>query len=291
MVRRSAPAKINLYLHIIGRRADGYHLLDSLVAFAAIGDVLEVRPAAELTLAIKGPFARSLPAAGNNLVMRAARSLTAAVGVRDGAAMVLEKHLPVAAGLGGGSADAAAALRALVELWRLNPGEDELRALSLALGADVPACLAGRGVFVGGIGEAIAPAPPLPPTYLVLAHPGVRAETGRVFAAFRGQTSPPARFDEAPTSAAALADALIGRRNDLQGTAQAMVPVISEVLRDLGRQQGCLLARMSGSGPTCFGLFAEDRAAAKAAAACRAAHPGWWVVSAPLIEAIDSTRP
>ncbi len=287
-IRRAAPAKVNLYLHVTGRRADGYHLLDSLVAFAAVGDVLEVRPEADLTLAISGPFARSLAADGDNLVLRAARSLARVGGVRQGAAILLEKHLPVAAGLGGGSADAAAALRALVELWRLSPSEDELRALALALGADVPACLAGRAVFVGGIGEAITPAPVLPPAYLVLAHPGVRAETAKVYAAFRGKLSPPGRFEGAPASAAALAEELMGRRNDLQAAARAMAPVISEVLRALGRLPGCLLARMSGSGAACFGLFADEGAAVEAAAACRAAHPGWWVVAAPLIDAIES---
>ena len=288
MVRRAAPAKINLYLHLIGKRADGYHLLDSLVAFADVGDVLEVRPAAGLTLAISGPFAKSVPDDVDNMVMRAARSLAAAGGVREGAAIALKKHLPVSAGLGGGSADAAAALLALAELWRLRPGEDGLKDLGLALGADVPACLAGRVVYVGGIGEAIAPAPALPRAQLVLANPGVAVDTARVFAAHRGMMSGPGRFDHAPATAAALAEALISRRNDLQAPAEAIAPVISEVLSALEAQPGCLLARLSGSGASCFGLFAEERAAAEAAEACRAAHPGWWVVATPLIDSISS---
>ena len=290
MVRRGAPAKINLYLHLTGKRADGYHLIDSLVAIVAVGDVLEVRPAADLTLAVSGPFAPSVPRDGDNLVMRAARSLAADGDVREGAAITLNKQLPVSAGLGGGSADAAAALRALAELWRLSPDEDDLCALGLALGADVPACLAGRTVYVGGIGEEIAPAPSLPPAYLLLANPLVPVETGRVFAAFEGKMSRPGRFDEPLASAAALADVLVSRHNDLQAPAGKIAPVISEVLRALARQPGCLLARLSGSGATSFGLFAEESAAAAAAIACRAAHPDWWLAAAPLIDANEIAR-
>lgn len=282
-IRRLAPAKINLYLHLTGKRADGYHLLDSLVAFAAVGDVLEVRPARRLSVAVRGPFARSLGDVADNLVMRAARALAAAGGVSAGASLALDKRLPVAAGLGGGSSDAAAALRALGDLWRLDLGDDELARLGLGLGADVPACLAGRTVFVGGIGEEIAPAPDLPPLHVVLANPGVAAETREVYAAFAGAPSAPARFRRPPRSAAALAKALSERRNDLEAAATTIAPVVPEVLRALAGQRGCLLARMSGSGTTCFGLFAERAAAARAAAEMRAAHPAWWVEAAAVL--------
>jgi len=283
VVRRDAPAKINLYLHVTGKRGDGYHLLDSLVAFAAVGDALEVRPAAALSLAVSGPFAAAAGDDDGNLVMRAARALGAAAGVGAGARISLDKRLPMAAGLGGGSADAAATLRALVELWQLTTDEDELRRLGLSLGADVPACLAGQAVFVSGIGEAVAPAQALPPAHVVLVNPGTPAPTGAVFAAWGGEPSAPGRFAERPTSAPELARLLARRRNDLEGPAAAMVPAITRVLRGLEEQPGCLLARMSGSGATCFGLFAESDAAAAAAAATGALDPGWWVVAAPLI--------
>ena len=283
VVRRDAPAKINLYLHVVGKRADGYHLLDSLVAFAAVGDALEVGPAAALSLAVSGPFASLVTDDDGNLVMRAARALAAAAGVEAGARMSLEKRLPVAAGLGGGSADAAAALRALVELWGLAINEDQLRALGLSLGADVPACLAGQTVFVSGVGEKVAPAQKLPPVDVVLVNPGPPAPTGEVFAALRGAPSGPGRFAETPTSASQLAGLLASRRNDLERPAAAMVPAIGRVLRLLEDQPGCLLARMSGSGATCFGIFPEARAAQAAAAATRALQPEWWVAVAPLI--------
>jgi 4-diphosphocytidyl-2-C-methyl-D-erythritol kinase len=282
VVRRDAPAKINLYLHVVGKRADGYHLLDSLVAFAAVGDSLEVRPAAALSLAVSGPFASLVADDDGNLVMRAARALAAAAGVETGARMSLEKRLPVAAGLGGGSADAAATLRALVELWGLATDEDQLRALGVSLGADVPACLAGQTVFVSGVGEKVAPAQKLPPVDVVLVNPGPPAPTGEVFAALRGVPSGPGRFAETPASASELAGLLASRRNDLERPAAAMVPAIGRVLRLLEAQPGCLLARMSGSGATCFGMFGEARAAEAGAAATRALHPEWWVAVAPL---------
>jgi 4-diphosphocytidyl-2-C-methyl-D-erythritol kinase len=287
VVRRDAPAKINLYLHVTGKRGDGYHLLDSLVAFAAVGDSLEVRPAAALSLAVSGPFAALVGdddgKPDGNLVMRAARVLGAAAGVAAGARISLDKRLPVAAGLGGGSADAAATLRALVELWELTTGEDELRRLGLSLGADVPACLAGQTVFVGGVGEAVAPAQALPPAHVVLVNPGAPVPTGEVFAAFGGASSPSGRFAETPASVPDLARLLARRRNDLEEPAVAMVPAIAQVLRLIEAQPGCLLARMSGSGATCFGLFAAAAAAAAAAATTRARHPEWWVAAAPLI--------
>lgn len=281
-----APAKVNLWLHVLGRRADGYHLIDSLVAFAEIGDSLTAAPADELSLVLDGPFAASLPGPEDNLVLRAARLLAEAAGVAAGARLALTKRLPVASGIGGGSADAAAALRALARLWRLDLPEAELMALGLRLGADLPVCFAGRASVMGGIGETIAPVPPLPPAPVLLVNPGVELATAAVFAA-RAVRAPafsaaPARWPDAPAHAAELAARLAPTRNDLTAAAVALAPAVGEALALVSGQPGCLLSRMSGSGATCFGLFEEAAAAAASAAAIRAARPGWWVAATRL---------
>jgi 4-diphosphocytidyl-2-C-methyl-D-erythritol kinase len=271
-----APAKVNLTLHVTGRRADGYHLLDSLVAFAGVGDRLRASPAPVLTLAVTGPRAAGVPADEGNLVWRAARLVDPAAG----AAIVLDKHLPAAAGLGGGSSDAAAAVRALSRLW----GRPLPQPAALAvLGADVPVCLAARPARMGGVGEVLAPVPPLPPVWAVLANPGVAVPTPAVFAALE-------RRDGAPMpaalprlrDAAELAAWLRTMRNDLEAPAIRLRPVIARVSAALAAQPGCLIARMSGSGATCFGLFPDPLHARAAAAALAAAEPGWWVADAPL---------
>jgi 4-diphosphocytidyl-2-C-methyl-D-erythritol kinase len=270
----AAPAKVNLYLHVTGRRDDGYHLLDSLVVFAGIGDTLSAEPAESLSLRVAGRFAAGLAAEADNLVLRAARMLAAEAGVAAAAHLVLEKHLPVASGIGGGSADAAAALRLLCRLWRLSPDPAVLARLAAGLGADVPVCLAGRSARMGGVGERLAPAPALPACGIVLINPGVAVATAEVFRARRCAWSLPATLPAAWTDAAAMAADLRGLRNDLQPAAVALRPVIGEVVAALAATPGCLLARMSGSGATCFGLFADRDAAERAAAAVR--RPGWW---------------
>lgn len=279
-----APAKLNLYLHVVGRRPDGYHLLDSLVAFADIGDELEARPAPHWSLRVTGPFAGALEAApDDNLVSRAAHRLAARLGRPAAAAMTLVKNLPVASGIGGGSSDAAATLRALVDLWGVAPDAVDLPALAAELGADVPVCLAARTAWLGGIGEDVALAPPLPPTHVVLANPGAALSTPAVFKARRGPFSVPARFDEPAQDAAALARLLATKRNDLTAPAIELVPAIGHVLDALAREDGALLARMSGSGATCFALFAEAAAADAAAQRLRARQPGWWVAAGRLL--------
>lgn len=287
-----APAKINLWLHVLGRRPDGYHLLDSLVAFAEIGDTLTAAPADGFSLVLDGRFAASLPVGDENLVLRAARLLAAETGTRAGVRFVLTKRLPVASGLGGGSADAAAALRALARLWRLDLDAGVLAALALRLGADVPVCLAGHAAFVGGIGEAIEPAPALPKAPLLLVNPGMGLATAAVFraradggAAF-GEAAP--RWISAPADAAALAASLAGTSNDLTDAACRLAPAIRDVLSALAALPGCLLARMSGSGATCFGLFASMQAAEAGAAALSAARPGWWIAPTALCGAAAS---
>lgn len=278
-VAEFAPAKVNLCLHVTGRRADGYHLLDSLVVFAETGDTVRAAPAAALTLACAGPFGAEVPAGEDNLVLRAARAFAAP---GRGAALRLDKHLPPASGIGGGSSDAAAAVRAVRRLAGADPLAADPAAL-LALGADVPVCLAARPARMAGIGERLTPAPPLPLAWLVLANPRVEVPTRQVFAALARRENPPlpvlpARFADA----ADLAGWLGRTRNDLEAPAQALAPVIAAVAAALAARPGCLLARMSGSGATCFGLFAAAAAAQDAAAALAEAHPAWWVAAAAL---------
>lgn len=277
-VTEAAPAKINLYLHVLGRRPDGYHRLDSLVTFADFGDELRAEPADDLSLRISGPFAPELTGNTDNLVLKAARLLAADRGAR----LTLAKNLPVAAGLGGGSADAAAALRALRALWTLDVPGAALAALAFRLGADVPVCLAGRTTFVGGAGEDLAPAPQLPPAGVVLVNPGHELRTAEVFAAREGPFSGAGRFDSPPRDAAALAGVLTTRRNDLEPAAIRLVPAVEAVLAGLRASPGCRLARMSGSGATCFGLY-DDRAAANQAAAWLGERERtWWIKAAVL---------
>jgi len=272
-----AAAKVNLYLHVTGRRADGYHLLDSLVAFANIGDRLSAEPAARVSLRVSGPEAAGLAGLGDdNLVLRAARLLGEHTGITTGAALFLEKNLPIAAGVGGGSSDAAAALRALVALWRVSIDDATLCRLGAALGADLPVCLHGRTAWVGGIGDQIEAARELPEAGILLANPRRELLTARVFSARRGPYSDDGRFAPMPADACGLAEALMPRRNDLSGAAIGLVPEIGEVLDRLRRLPGALIARMSGSGATCFALFPDRSAAADARSALAAAEPLWW---------------
>jgi 4-diphosphocytidyl-2-C-methyl-D-erythritol kinase len=280
-LRVPAPAKLNLYLHVIGRRADGYHLLDSLVAFASVHDTVTVEACDSLTLTVRGPFAPALAAEPDNLALQAARLLAREAAIPPNARIVLEKRVPVASGIGGGSADAAATLKALAALWGLALRIEDMMALALKLGADVPMCFFGRAAFVGGIGEALAPAPHLPQAALLLVNPGIHVPTAGVFQARTGAYSAAGRFAEAPRDAARLAALLAERRNDLTEPACRMHPEIGTVLRALADAHGCLLARMSGSGATCFGLFAEEAAAEEAGVTL--SRPGWWVVPARLI--------
>jgi 4-diphosphocytidyl-2-C-methyl-D-erythritol kinase len=269
-----APAKVNLSLHVTGRRADGYHLLDSLVVFAGVGDRVSAELADDVSLAVTGPMAAGLSGEGDNLVLRAARVM--GVAARIG----LEKVLPVSSGIGGGSADAAATLRLLARLsGRALPGAAEV----LALGADVPVCLAGRAVRMTGIGEGLGAVPALPPAWLVLANPMVAVSTPAVFRALgRADNAPMPREVPRMRGAAELAAFVSMQRNDLEVPAMVVQPVIGRVKAALSAQPGCMVARMSGSGATCFGLFADPLAAHAAARAIRAAEPGWWVADAPL---------
>ncbi|GGH42967.1 4-(cytidine 5'-diphospho)-2-C-methyl-D-erythritol kinase [Frigidibacter albus] len=275
-----APAKVNLALHVTGQRADGYHLLDSLVVFADVGDRLTAEAADDLTLQVTGPRAEGVPTGPENLVLRAARLLDPSRGAR----LTLDKHLPAAAGIGGGSSDAAAALRVLARLWELPLPAAEATAV---LGADVPVCLDARPRRMAGIGDQLSDVPPLPPAWLVLVNPGVPVSTPAVFRALDRKDGAPMPEVPACTDAATFAAFLLGLRNDLEPPARALQPQVSEVLAALGAQTGCLLARMSGSGATCFGLFAAEAPARGAAAALAAAAAGWWVQAARMLPAPD----
>jgi 4-diphosphocytidyl-2-C-methyl-D-erythritol kinase len=279
----TAPAKVNLYLHVTGRRDDGYHLLDSLVVFAGIGDTLRAEPAATLSLRLDGPFAAMLAGQPDNLVLRAARALATATRTARGAALCLEKRLPVASGIGGGSADAAATLRLLCRLWELPVDAGTLSRLAEQLGADVPVCLRGRPARMQGIGERLETAPALPACGILLVNPGVALSTADVFRARQGPWSTPAPLPSAWRTASALARDLGEFRNDLQPAAVRLRPVIGSVLAALGTSPNCLLARMSGSGATCFGLYPDIHAARRAADTLP--DPAWWRWSGALLPA------
>lgn len=291
----AAPAKLNLYLHVVGRRPDGYHRLDSLVTFTTLHDTVWARSAERLTLSVAGPFASALAGRDDNLVLHAAERLADRCGLVPRAEIGLIKRLPVAAGLGGGSADAAATLRVLTALWQVDVNEADLRALGLGLGADVPVCLEARPAYVGGIGEEIAPAPTLAPAGVVLANPMRPLSTRRVFSNLRGAFSRAARIGDAEgdpaATPAALAAVLERRHNDLSAAAIGIAPEVEEVLGALSSSPGCLLARMSGSGATCFGLYEGLEAARAAAGPLAAARPGWWVKATALALDARSIRP
>jgi 4-diphosphocytidyl-2-C-methyl-D-erythritol kinase len=283
--RRFAPAKVNLFLHVGDKRPDGYHNLVSLIAFADTGDWLEVREARRLSLAITGPYAEALKDEADNLVLRAARELDVWAEERghktSPVEIVLEKNLPIAAGIGGGSSDAAAVLHLLAEHWALPIPIDELESIGKALGADVPVCLRGCPTLVSGMGEILGPAPELPPFSLVLVNPGIEVPTRRIFntISVRSGTVPPP-FPPRFETARAFAMFLDGLFNDLAAPAKAIAPVIMGAESALVATEGCLIARMSGSGATCVGLYERDEDAVAAAEKIAQANPHWWVKAA-----------
>ncbi|MCW6507131.1 4-(cytidine 5'-diphospho)-2-C-methyl-D-erythritol kinase [Lichenifustis flavocetrariae] len=279
-----APAKINLSLHILGRRDDGYHELESLVAFAGSGDVLSLDPGPALSLTVAGPTAAAAGSDNDNLVLRAARELADRVPRLTLGSFRLTKLLPVAAGIGGGSSDAAAALRLLAEANGLPLDDARLFAAAQATGADVPVCLRPRARMMRGIGERLGDDLILAPLVALLVNPGVKLETRHVFGriglqpgqAHHGAVHPELAPD---LSTEALLARLRRARNDMEDAAGVLAPVIGDVLAVLGAARGCRLARMSGSGATCFGLFDSCRAAARAMQVIRRDHPGWWIKS------------
>ncbi len=274
MPRETAHAKVNLALHVRARRVDGYHEIESLFAFAEDGDVLEADRRADggIDLTIDGPFGAGLDAGADNLVWKAATALRAMDGKGQGASLRLTKNLPVASGIGGGSADAAATLRLLCRLWAIAPNTETLHAIALALGSDVPACLASRTQYVGGRGEAldICDLPGLAGMPMLLVNPGVPLSTAPVFAGWD-------RIDRGALVADDL-DGVFEGRNDLESAAIALAPSIAQVLAALREQAGVVIARMSGSGATCFALFGKEEERSDAALALRVTQPDWWIM-------------
>jgi 4-diphosphocytidyl-2-C-methyl-D-erythritol kinase len=276
-MQRTAPAKINLYLHITGKRADGYHQLETLVVFADAGDVLRVTPSESLTLTVTGEFSAEAGSGAENLVLRAAEALRAATGIRAGAALALEKNLPVGAGLGGGSADAAAALKLLMNHWAVILPEAQLMKIASALGADVPICLAGAPLIARGAGEEISlPAAPLPELSLVLVYPRTPLATKDVFARYRMErqiATPALDFSSAEKFRMSLAPA----RNQLQPVAISLLPEVAEVLLALETAPQARLVRMTGSGSACFAITDDAENAHHLAQYLTQRYPHWWV--------------
>lgn len=286
VLSEAAPAKVNLALHVIGRRADGYHELESLVVFVDVVDEISVRLAKADRLGVSGPFAAATGNSESNLVMRAVRAFRNRWPDRlpDGLEIELTKNLPVAAGIGGGSADAAAMLRLLARMGDGDVPLAELQKIALALGADVPMCLLSQPSEVRGVGEIVHRLRGFPPTHLVLVNSLVPVATADVFRRLESRTNPPMPALPQPlTRPAQLGLWLAETRNDLEPAAVALVPAIGELLREMRVLDGCALARMSGSGGTVFGLFGSAAQAHQAAHEMRARYPDYWVAAAPAI--------
>lgn len=278
-----APAKINLYLHVTGKRADGYHLLDSLVVFATQGDeacdILTLTPSSDFSLTFSGPYGTALSAedVGNNLVTRVLEKAAAALHTTCPFHIHLEKRLPLASGIGGGSADAAAALRAAARLWDVPFDHPALLMAAASVGADIPACLFSTPLFFGGIGDEIARVASLPSLAMVLVNPGIPLPTAPVFKARQGDFTSLPRLQPMPQAGHDLVHALRGYRNDLEAPARSLCAAIDDVLASLHAAEGCLLARLSGSGATCFGLFDDAVKAEAAAHTLRRQIREWWI--------------
>lgn len=273
MIEEAAPAKLNLALHVRARRPDGYHELETLFAFVADGDTIRLDPAGPAGLTITGPFARGLVGEGDNLVLRAERLFAEWIKPVPRAAIELVKRLPVASGIGGGSADAAATLRALARAHGVATDDARLFECAAALGSDVPACLLGRAAVGRGRGERLEPLPALPPMPVLLVNPGMPVSTAAVFARWDG-------VDRGPIGAGGALESALAGRNDLEPPARAIAPVVADVLALLAAQPGVKLARMSGSGATCFAMFDDGDACHGAAAALDGR--GWWCLETAL---------
>ena len=277
-----APAKLNLYLHVTGRRADGYHLLKSLIVFAAdVYDLVEITPSDTLSLTVTGPFAHQIDREPreSNLAVRAVQGAARLAGQDDRLAVRLLKNIPAGAGLGGGSADAAAAIRACEQLWQIALPQPARSQLLQSLGADVPVCDRALASFAAGIGEDLSPAPPVPPFHVLLLWPGVGVSTRDVF------SKRPPDFSQSSVALPAVCDfgdllkMLRQTRNDLEETAISICPLIGEAKQALLETAGCMFTRMTGSGSAVFGIFETPEACESARAAIKRRYPGWWAAS------------
>lgn len=285
VIREQARAKVNLTLHVLGKRPDGYHELESLVVFADLCDWLSFAPAAEDRLSLEGPFSGAVD--GENLVLKAKRAVAGWLNREIYGDFLLEKHIPVAAGLGGGSSDAAAAIRILLKAYAGPAAAEGFIAKAAAVGADVPVCLYNRAAWMRGLGERVTPAANVAALPAILVNPRIKVSTAEVFkhlnaAPFRPDEAPPPLPDANFSSPGKAAAALEHGRNDLEVPAVAIEPAVARTLDAIRRQDGCLLARLSGSGPTCFGLFPTQEIARRAAEAVARAQPSWWAMAVTL---------
>jgi 4-diphosphocytidyl-2-C-methyl-D-erythritol kinase len=281
-----APAKVNLALHVTGRRADGYHLLESLAVFTRFGDRVEIEPVESDRFSISGKYGSAVPLDETNLVMRAREALRREAGPQGAppVAIKLEKNLPVASGVGGGSSDAAAVLRGLVRTWQLDIGEAELARIGLSLGADVPMCLAAKPLIARGVGDELSAVPGFPALGLVLVNPSVAVSTPEVFKALASRDNEPLPPLPGKLDFHSICNWLEATRNDLEPAARTIQPAITEALRAL-KKADAGFARMSGSGATCFGLFETGNVAKRAALDIRHRHPDWFVAATRSMEA------
>lgn len=278
-----APAKINLFLHILGRRADGYHLLQSVMVFVTVGDRLTFTRHDSLFIDIEGPYAGDVAAPKDNLVYKAAQALAAEYKVPAVAEIRLEKNLPVASGMGGGSSDAATTLKGLAQLWGLPEEQGRMQKLAATIGADVPACLMRKPVWAEGIGEKMMRLTDMPDMNLVLVTPPTPTPTPEVFKQYQRNFSPPIQFMGRRKSMHEWIADLKIYRNDLTEAAVRVSPEIRPALQSLRETTGCHIARLSGSGATCFGIYENAAAAAAAVNKLKQIHPGWWITTAGLL--------
>jgi 4-diphosphocytidyl-2-C-methyl-D-erythritol kinase len=281
-----ARPKVNLYLEISGRLSNGYHLLNSLAVFPKTGDLLTVNAANTLELEIEGTAPSGLGSADQNLVYRAAQLLQSKTGTRQGALITLQKNLPIASGVGGGSSDAAGALHLLNQLWALDISIDQLAVWSAELGADLPVCVHGSAAFMSGIGDIIHPAPSFPDFHMLLVNPGMEVSTPAIFKQLDLPRKDQDPLVEIPDLQNLNFDQFIQylkkRCNDLTPPAMAQVPDIKQVLSEIAQTSGCALSRMSGSGATCFGIYETPEQARAAEVRIATDHPSWWIIPAPV---------
>ena len=279
----TAPAKINLCLHVVGRRRDNYHLISSLVVFLDVFDIVSATESPVLKLNLKGPFAKHLRSGDNNSVIRAAKGLQKLSGITKGAEITLTKNLPISAGIGGGSADSAATIKLLLELWGVNIAEKRIMQLGQSLGADVPICLTAKPAFVSGIGEKIKIIQRFPKIWVLLVNPGKGVLTKKIFNDFGRQYSEYLLMRSAPFSIRGLIQFLKTSNNDLTLLATRYVPEIKKILKDIGATKGCLISRMSGSGATCFGIFSDKQNVIKAKKTLLQSNPNYWVACGQVV--------
>ncbi|WP_340150828.1 4-(cytidine 5'-diphospho)-2-C-methyl-D-erythritol kinase [uncultured Sneathiella sp.] len=279
MLTGIARAKINLYLHVTGKRPDGYHLLDSLVVFADYGDELTVESDSSLSLEISGPFSAGIRAMDDNLILKAARLLQEKAVVKKGAKIKLVKNLPVAAGIGGGSADASLALQLLNELWGTGYSDRQLAELGLSLGADVPVCLYGKPTIMAGVGELLSAGLKIPKIHIILVNCNILVSTADVFRRLEISDTPKVGLGIEGCTEVDIISALRTAGNDLQAPAFQIAPQIESVIDEIAGETECQLARMSGSGATVFGLFETSEGARKAVQNIQSRHPDWWVLA------------